>query len=1160
MRLRALNKLALCALLTVSAGLSQDFRASLNGLVTDPTGGAVLGAKIKATNIQRNASSEAVTNDSGRYSIPFLIPGKYTVEVEAAGFKKYVRENIELQISDRTALDVRLELGAISEQITVSEQMSLLETETASRGGIVDNQLLQSVPNAGRNVYQLAFAMPGVYKPSNSQGTSFDTDGLANSRTAINGAAMGATGTESNTDVLIDGTSDVKGDRQVILIPALESVQEFRVLTNIYDAQYGRTGGGIITTTTKSGTNEFHGTVWDRYFDDRLNANTWSNNRNNVARSTRATNIYGFNATGPFWIPKVFDARNKLFYMLNWETRPSSSLYTSQFTVPLAEQKTGDFSNLVATDGKAVLIYDPMTTRLGPDGKSYIRTPFAGNKIPTDRINPVGAKMVSYLPNPTQPGTGLTHINNFFQTSDNTGTLWQWTGRLDVRPSNRHAFFGRYGENNMNRCCDQKFPDGNPAESSTIMPRGRRGRTISLDWTAVINATTTFNLRGGFGRLENLAGNPLSVGFDPKTLGWPASLVSQFARPQYPSVNFGTYMAQGAGPYEQGDDTYTLAASGGKVISTHVMRFGIELREFRNTNLSFGSPSGVYSFGKNWTQADPNVTSAYAGNEIATALLGYPTGSSVTIPITPAYRAKYYALYFQDDWKITRKLTLNLGLRWDYETPVVERYNRQTTGFAFGVPSPIAAQVKSGAGVSDCPACSNLTGGLLYAGTSGDDRFAFSPDRNNFQPRIGAAYSLDSKTVLRGGFGYYMLGQWALGPTTGFSRTTTTVTTIDGVTPSASMTNPFPTGLLQPVGNSLGLATDLGLGLGVNYNERTLAKSTQYSFGFQRTLWGGLMADLSYVGNYTTGLAVGGGLNFLPTAELGKAASYYTTKITNPMAGLLPNNAALNGATITRASLLYAYPQYSNVSVSNIPAGKNRYDAVQFSVKRRFSSGLNFQVNYMITKTLEQLTFLNAQDMNLADLLSPALEKRLTIFDVPQKLSVLGTYELPVGRGKPFLSGMHPVLNGFLGNWNIGWNATFQSGFPIDFPNAAPIATGSASLSSGERTLERWFNTSLFPKVAGPPAYTLRNFPTRFPDVRYMDVRNFDFSILKDIPIFRERVKTQIRADITNAMNHPFFTQLVANPPNVTAGTFGQIRPAANNEQRIIYLEFKLTF
>ncbi|MCE5310187.1 MAG: carboxypeptidase regulatory-like domain-containing protein [Acidobacteriales bacterium] len=1144
----------------VCTALSQDFRASLSGLVSDPTGAAVVGAKIKARNIQRNSFSEAVSNDSGRYTIPFLIPGQYSVELEAPGFKKYVRENVQLQISDHAALDIRLELGAVSEEVTVSGQMTQLETESASRGGIVDNQLLKSVPNAGRTVYQLAFAMPGVYKPSKSQGTAFGLDDLANSRTAINGAGMGTAGSESNTDVLIDGTSDTKGDRQTIMIPSLESVQEFRVLTNIYDAQYGRTGGGIITTTTKSGSNDFHGTVWDRYFDDRLAANTWSNNANNVARSTRATNIYGFNATGPMWVPKVFDGRNKLFYMLNYESRPSSAIYTSQATVPLKEMKTGDFSNLLASDGKQVLIYDPMTTRLSADGKTYVRTPFVGNKIPTDRINAVGAKLVSYLPDPTRDGAGLTHVNNFFQTTDNKGTLWQWAGRMDIRPSDRHAFFGRYGETDMNRCCDQKFPDGNPAESSTIMPRGRRGRTLTLDWTAVLDATTTFNLRTGFSRLENLAWNPQTLGFDPKTLGWSAALVSQFARPQYPTVSWGSYMGQGSNPYLQGDDTYTIGATAGKVISTHVMKFGIELREFRATNLSYTSPSGSYSFGKNWTQADPNTSSAYAGNEIATALLGYPTSGSVIIPITPAYRGKYYALFFQDDWKITRKLTLNLGLRWDYETPVVERYNRQTAGFAFGVPSPISAQVKNASGAANCPACANLTGGLLYAGTSGSDRFAFEPDRNNFQPRIGVAYSLDSKTVLRGGFGLYTLGQWALGPNTGYSRTTSIIPSIDGITPSASMTNPFPTGLLQPVGNSLGLATDLGLGLGVNYYDRPLPRSTQYSVGIQRTLWGGLMADVSYVGNYTTGLPVSAGLNFIPSAEMGKAASYYTTKITNPFVGLLPNNSSLNGSTITRVSLLYAYPQYSNVSVSNLPVGKNRYDAMQMSIKRRFGNGLSFQFNYMITKSLEQLTFLNSQDLNLSDLLSPVLEKRLTLFDVPQKLSVLGTYDLPLGRGKRWFSQSHPVVNGLLGNWSIGWNFTFQSGFPIDFPNAAPIAQGTAQLPASERTLSRWFNTSLFPKVAGPPAYTLRNFPTRSPDVRFQDVRNFDFSILKDIPIFKERVKTQVRADITNAMNHPFFTELVTSPPNVTSGTFGQISPSQNNEPRYIYLEFKLTF
>ncbi len=1137
---------------------AQDFRAGLTGLVADPASAAIPGAKVRATNIQTNASTVVTANDAGRYSISFLIPGKYRVEVEAQGFKKFVRENVELQISVVAALDVSMEIGAVTEQVTVSGQMSLLETETASRGGIVDNDLLQSVPNAGRNVYQLAFAMPGVYKPSTSQATEFSLDGLANSRTAINGAASGVAGTESNTDVLIDGTSAAKGDRQVVMIPALESVQEFRVLTNIYDAQYGRTGGGIITTTTKSGTNQFHGVVFDRYFDQRLGANSWSNNRNRVPRPDRTANNYGFQSNGPIWIPKVFDGRNKLFYMISYDNSPSSSLYTSQFTTPLKEMKTGDFSNLLASNGQRITIYDPNTTRAGTGG-AFIRTPFADNRIPAAQINPVGAKIVSYYPDPTSAGTGPAAVNNFFQTSDNKGDLWQWTGRLDIRTGTKDAFFGRYGETNMTRCCDQRYPAGNPAETSTILPRGRRGRTLTLDWTRTLSASMTFNLRAGFSRLENLAWNPQTLAFDPKELGFPASLVSQFARTQYPFVSMGAYMSQGAGPFLQGDDTYTVAASGGKVVGTHLMKFGVEARDFRTTNLSYGSAGGSYSFTRLWTQADPNRADALSGNEIASALLGYPASGSIDIPITPAYRGRYWSFFFQDDWKLTRKLTLNLGLRWDYESPVAERYNRQTRGFAFGQASPIAAQVTGKPGIENCPACRSLTGGLLFAGTSGDERFAFAPDRNNFQPRIGAAYSFNSKTVLRGGFGIYTLGQWALGPSTGFSRSTPVITTTDGLTPSASMSNPFPGGLLQPIGSSLGLATDLGLGLGVTYTDRPLPLSKQVSFGIQRELPFGIFADVSYVGNFTSRLPISGNLNSIPVSELGKAASYYSDRVTNPLAGLLPNNAALNGATIQRQLLLVAFPQYSGVSVSNIPAGRNRYDSLQVSVRKRFSNGLNLQVNYMAAKTLEQLVLLNAQDLNAADILNPKLEKRLTIFDIPQKLALLGTYELPFGRGRPLLNSMHPVANGLLGNWKLGWNVTFQGGFPIDFPNAAPLEARSAKLPSEQRTLERWFDTSLFPRVAGPAPFTLRNFPSRFPDVRFQGLSNYDFSIAKDI-VIRERVKTQVRADFINSFNHPYFTQLVGNPPNVTNANFGQISPQQNNAPRVIFLEFRLSF
>ncbi|MBL8294937.1 MAG: TonB-dependent receptor [Bryobacterales bacterium] len=1152
-------RLLLIALLAILPSLwSQDFRSTLAGTVTDPAGAAVPGAKVKTVNTQTNAATEVETNESGRYSISFLIPGKYTVTVEASGFKQFVRQNVELQISTSNGLDVKLELGAMTERATISAQMSQLETETASRGGIVDNELLSGVPNAGRNVYQLAFAMPGVHKPSTSQGTEFNLDGLANSRTAINGAASGTAGTESNTDVLIDGTSATKGDRQVIMIPALESVQEFRVLTNIFDAQYGRTGGGIITTTTKSGTNQFHGAVFDRYFDQRLGANSWANNRNNVPRPDNTYHNYGFNANGPVWIPKVFDGRNKLFFMVNYDASPTNSLYTTQWNTPLPEMKTGDFSNLYAANGQPVIIYDPMTTRAGTGG-NFIRTPFAGNRIPANQINPVGAKIVGFYPDPTQPGDGPGRINNFFLASNNSGELWQWTGRMDVRLGNKDAFFGRYGETNMTRCCDQRYPAGSPAEISTILPRGRRGRTLTLDWTRTINASTTFNLRAGFSRLENLAGNDQTTSFNPTQLGLPASLVSQFSRPQYPSITMGTYQSQGSAPFVQGDDTYTLAAAGGKVISTHVMKFGVEARDFRTTNLNFGPASGSFGFTKLWTQADPNRADALSGNEIATALLGYPTSGSLTLPITPAYRAMYYSFFFQDDWKITRKLTLNLGLRWDYESPVKERYNQMTRGFAFGQASPLAAQVQNRPGIENCAACRSLTGGLLFTGTNGSDRFAFTPDKNNFQPRIGAAYALNEKTVLRGGFGVYTLGQWALGGSTGFSRTTPVITTNDNLTPSASMSNPFPGGILKPIGSSQGLATDLGLGMSFGYTDRPLPLSKQVSFGIQRELPLGIFADVSYVGNFTTGLPISGNLNSIPVSELGKAASYYTERVTNPLAGLLPNNSALNGATIPRQSLLVDFPQYSSVVPSNIPAGRNDYNSLQITVRKRFANGLNVQANYFAGKTLEQLLPLNAQDLTVRNLLDPVLERRLTIFDVAQKLAILGTYEMPFGRGRPLMNQMHPVLNALLGNWRLGWNLTYQSGFPIDFPNAAPLEARSAKLPADQRSLTRWFDTSLFPRVAGPAPFTLRNFPTRFPDVRFMGVINHDFSLSKDF-VIRERVKTQVRADFINSFNRPYFTQLNGGAPNVTSANFGQLNPAQNNAPRVIFLEFRLTF
>ena len=379
---------AFCAFVPAASG--QEFRASISGIVTDPAGASIVGAKIEVTDVNRQVTSSALTNEIGHYGIEFLLPSTYTLTVEAAGFKKYVHENFKLGINDRVGIDVRLEVGALSESVTVSGQVSPLQTETANRGGVVPYDVVQNLPNNGQNVFNLVFLMPGTLRNNFSQNTNFGLAGTqGGSEFMINGNAAGTNGRVWNNDILLNGVTDTTQDNNVSFSPAIESVQELQVKTNTYDAQYGRTGGGFVTVTTKAGTNQPHGVVFERYFSYFLAANSFSNNRTGTTKSKAHVNNPGFEVDGPIYIPKLFDGRNKLFFMLSFDDTIQNTPSTSVTTVPLAAMHTGDFSGALTSTGQPVTIYDPSTTRLGPDGKTYIRDPFANNQIPTSRISPV---------------------------------------------------------------------------------------------------------------------------------------------------------------------------------------------------------------------------------------------------------------------------------------------------------------------------------------------------------------------------------------------------------------------------------------------------------------------------------------------------------------------------------------------------------------------------------------------------------------------------------------------------------------------------------------------------------------------------------------------------------------------------------------------------
>jgi len=1141
------------ALLALSLGLSQAYgqevRASITGSVTDPSGAPVAGAAVSVTNVATNATVTAETNETGNYLTPYLAPGTYVLKIEHLGFRQFVRENIVLQSLDRPRVDAQLQLGAVSDSVTVSDTVSALQTETASRGQTISNEMIANLPTQGRNPFQIMWAAPGVVKSGGWRYLrSFDIGGT--SGFSVNG------GRNQENEVLLDGISNVQSSRTVIHVPTMDSVQEFKVLTNLYDAQYGRTGGGVVTIVTKSGGNQLHGIAYEYFQNDKLNANQFELNAAGTRKSPNHINAFGFEASGPFYIPKVLDTRNKLFWMVAYEGMRQRSADPLVATVPLMEWRSGDFSTLYNAQGLQV-IYDPLTT-----AKDGTRTPFAGNKLPSSRVSPIATNAFKYYPAPISSGAGPAHVQNYPYPSRWVGDLDQWITRVDFNVSAKNNVYFRYGQNPYSEYRGLVFimdpSQKNPAEPTGNAPLIRNGRNWTFDWTSTLSPRMTFDLRAGLNRWEETTGSVFAAGFDQRQLGFDPALISQFTRVGFPNLDLGSYQYMGTNRLinYSANDAYTVQPNLNMVIGTHFFKFGAEGRKYNDNALNPGLAAGSYSFGKNWTQANASRADAVSGNEVATFLLGYPTSAYVDRNIDPAFTHFYYAAFFQDDWKVTQRLTVNLGLRWDYESPATERHDRLVRGLDFNAASPIASQVQG----------LNLKGQVLFANLNGQPRGSFNPDKNNFAPRVGVAYRWREKWVIRGGYGLYYLGQNATGSNQGYSQRTTAVVSTDGnLTPAVNLTNAFalqPGGqLLAAIGNSQGAASFLGQGLAVNWLERPLPYSHQYSLDIQRELPGNILLEAGYVGNQSRKLPVGVGANYVPTTELNRRTAagaidtaYYTGQVPNPMAGLIPLNAALNGATISRQNLLYAFPQVS-LSVNNLPIGKQRYDSLQTKVTKRFSRGFTFLASYTVSKTLEQVSLLNAQYLNLANPAStPLVKQPADQIDIPQKFNVAGVYELPFGKGKPLASNIPGAVNQIIGGWELNWNITYMKGWPIAYPNANQVRPGSAKLSNP--TIPQWFDTSLWmdsagKRVAAQEPYTLRTFPLRFSDVRLPGYQNWDASISKFFPIY-ERLRMQFRFEMVNAFNHPWFTSIAS--VDVTSAAFGRLNPTQNNLPRFLKL------
>jgi hypothetical protein len=1112
---------------------AQDFRAIISGRVSDTSGAVVPGARVSVTNVESGAVSFSVSNDSGSYTIPALPPGRYKLSAEFTGFKKFVREGLTLEVQGRPQLDITLESGDIQSTVSVTSEAPLLETSSASRGGVISGRTLVDLPLNGRNAFALAGLEPGV---------NFTARGTANTflRTTGNGgissATFGGGGFRSN-ESLLDGVPNTGTDGVVQYVPSVDAASEFKVQTNVFDAEYGRFTGGVLNAAIKSGTNQFHGTLFN------FTRNSYWNARDPFANSIPqfGYNLFGGAGGAPVILPKLYNGKNRTFWFFNYEGSREGVPRANVNTVPTARERSGDFGASqvrVGANAVPVSIYDPFSTRL--QGATFVRDAYPGNRIPASSLDPIARQLVNLYPLPNAPGDSVTgatnHLLSFKDPVFDNGYVW----KIDHRFSDRHSIFFRYSWRQFGVDRQGAFKSAATGDIDRSSAPG-----VAFDDTFTLNPTTVLNFRYGLARFSTLS-RADNLGADMAALGFSPSFISLLPFQAIPSITLSNGLTgiSGANKLSNGaEDSHTGRVSVTKIFGRHSLKTGAEFRLLNSNVASLGSnATGAFNFDQGFTRGpNPQVAAVNLGHGLASFLLGLPSGGSVANNAATADQTNYKGFFFHDDWRVSNKLTLNLGLRYEWEGAYVERYNRLNRGYDFLTPSPVAAAARTNyaaAPIPEVPASSfNAIGGLLFAGVGGVPRGLSDIDRNNIAPRIGAAYQLNSKTVIRGGYGIFYGASTQTGEArNGFSVSTAYVASNDGGnTPASNLRNPFPNGLVPVTGSSQGLLTLAGQGIAFTSAQRPQPMSHQYSIGMQHQLPWAMLFDISYVGNQVRDLPVNRNLNGIP--EQFRAAAEKTffesnrntlnDAVTNPFFGVI-SNGPLAARTVTRGQLLRPYPHFTGIQVQGEPIGESRYDALQMKLTRRFANGFSLTGSYAFTKQLERTRFLNDQDT------LPV--KELTPFDMPQRFVMAGAYELPFGPGRMFLGSAKGVLARLVEGMQI--NAVFQaqSGIPIDISGAESLGR-SAELEPGKQTVANWFDTSAFRQRQ--PVELVRT--SRLPDARSGGRNNVDLSFFKTMKL-AESLKLQFRAESFNAFNRPEYSS-----PSGAFGTAGFGRVTSTN-------------
>ncbi|MGD9628990.1 MAG: carboxypeptidase regulatory-like domain-containing protein [Pyrinomonadaceae bacterium] len=1210
--LRKLQHRSLALVIVLMAGVmtanAQEFRGSITGTVTDPNGAAVAGATVVLKNNETNITQTVTANDSGSYTFPLIQPGTYTVSATGGGFKTSARENLQVKVDDRLTIDFALEIGT-SAEVNIVADTELLDRGTVTIGTSIGQRQIEELPLAEGAPYTLATQAPGIVYTGdpNFQGPTANGN-LAGFRS--NGTMGNQVNGSGGNVINLDGSPNLAYDGQVAFTPPSAATREFKVQTSTFDAQMGFTAGATVNVATKSGTNDFHGEVYLYDRDKSRTANNFFNNRAGIDRPGRKYNRYGGTVGGPI-------IKDRTFFLFSYERQKDNVAQTTTYTVPTMLMRQGNFSEL------PYAIYDPATgvgrnssCTPGSTGSTVCRTPFTGNIIPTGRMYAPALAFMQYFPEPNLPGVE----DNFITDQNLIRPYRSYLVRIDHSINENNSIFGKFYHS---RNTEDRYNLTLEPDSIFRGFENRRNLGGNVGWTSTLSSNFVLDVRGSWGmfklrRFQDGQPTAADLGFT----GIPSERQDNIF-PRFDFTNFLTVGSQRADwndGRERPFDTFTFQPTLTQIWGNHSFKYGYDFRRMHEKFDYQGYAAGRFQFQGTYTMAASNSGSTErdrVGRDLASFLLGIPVASGSSIIDNPQVydvTSSYHGFFVHDDWRITPKLTLNLGLRYDYETGYRESEGRTVVDFDRTAASPIAAQVLANynantpAGVP-ITSFQNLSGGFLFANDSSQANQ--SSDKNNWQPRIGFAWAPDGKTVIRGGFGVFTSPFQIVTQNVifqpGFSTPTLFVpSTNNGLTFIADLSNPFPGGILPSPGSSQGLMTFVGRDLTavgnngptsvVLSNDRKNANYSRIVAGVQRELWGGVAFEATYLYSKGSDLAVNRELNFIPRScvrsdngnpcliDLATADgatliatattpgsilnqnAYLNANVANPFRTLVPDSATWNAATIQRRRLLTPYPQFGNVSVTEYN-GSSNFHSVQLQFIKRFTKALSMNGSYTWSREHLKNQYLNPQDTELMDYISP--------FERPHRFTFSGIYELPLGKGRTWGNDWHPVADAILGGWQIQGLYEWQSGEPLLLPNAYYNGDITQLKSFfGKKTEDglRYgvdvpgFDVTGFrvngvvPGVANNftsgSAVTLRNIPFTTDGLRNQRFLKFDVGMSKNFRI-REGMKLQIRVDAINLLNRPYFST-----PNVTpsSGSFGRVVAPVRQPPRDIQIGARFTF